>query len=62
MNTKEIVIYSGNVLLTIGAFVLVALGKITWEMALAFVAVMLMPSAAHVAVQRSIKKEEEEKK
>lgn len=50
--TKEVVIYLGNVILAICAFVLVGLGKITWVEAAAFIAAMIMPSAAHLALQK----------
>ena len=44
-----IAIYIVNGLVAGGTFVLVAMGKVSWYEATAFVAVMLLPSAAHVA-------------
>ncbi|CAN5753704.1 hypothetical protein BH11MYX2_BH11MYX2_41450 [soil metagenome] len=52
MNIKEIVVYACNTLLVLGSFALVWQGVIAWEVALAFVGVLLVPSAGHVAVQR----------
>lgn len=54
MNTKEIVVYAGNVVLALGAFALVWQHVIAWQVAAAFVGVMLVPSAGHVAVQRML--------
>lgn len=50
--STALVVYITNALVAAGAFVLVALGKVEWPAAALFVAALLTPSAAHVALTR----------
>lgn len=56
MNAKEIIVYSVNAAVVIAAFGLVFAGKITWEAASVLTMALLVPSAAHVAMQRKLTK------
>lgn len=55
MDSKSVIVYSLNVVVTIAAFALVFFGKITWEAATVVVMALLVPSAGHVAVQNAMK-------
>lgn len=51
--SKEMLIYAGNILIALASFALVWHHDITWPMAAALVATLLMPSGLHVALSKT---------